>query len=270
MSTSSPRSGIALSALEISRSFGGVQAIRDVSFEVAAGTITALIGPNGAGKTTLFNLVTNIFPPHSGVISLFGESLEGWSPNRIASAGLIRTFQSARVFPGMSALDNVLVGRHRLTKATIPGQMFRMPFARSEERDLVQSAEELLEVIGLADARDTHAPELPMGSQKLLDIARALMARPRVLLLDEPAAGLNDSETAQLSELLMAIRASQITVVVVEHNMSLVMDVADQVIVLEAGRLIARGTPADVQADDRVIAAYLGSSAEDRPEEASS
>jgi branched-chain amino acid transport system ATP-binding protein len=260
---------IALSAREISRSFGGVQAIRDVSFEVEAGTIAALIGPNGAGKTTLFNLVTNIFPPHRGSVSLFGTSLDGWSSNRIAAAGLIRTFQSARVFPGMSALENILVGRHRLTKATIPGQMFCTPFARREEKALVQSAEELIEIIGLADERDTHAAELPMGSQKLLDIARALMARPRVLLLDEPAAGLNDSETAQLSELLMAIRASEITVMIVEHNMSLVMDVADQVIVLEAGRLIARGTPTDIQANDRVIAAYLGDSEEDRPQEAS-
>lgn len=269
MSTLSHRGEIALTALEISRSFGGIQAIRDVSFEVEAGTITALIGPNGAGKTTLFNLITNIFPPHSGVVSLFGASLEGWSPNRVAAAGLIRTFQSARVFPGMSALENILVGRHRLANATIPGQMFRTPFARREEKALIGSAEDLLEVIGLADDRDTHAPDLPMGSQKLLDIARALMARPRVLLLDEPAAGLNDSETAQLSELLIAIRESEITVVIVEHNMSLVMDVADQVIVLEAGRLIARGTPADVQADGRVIAAYLGSSEEECPERGS-
>lgn len=251
---------IALSARSVSRSFGGLRATREVSFEVAAGTIVALIGPNGAGKTTLFNLITNIVAPQSGTISLFGTNIVGWSPNQIAAAGLIRTFQSARVFPGMTALENVLVGRHRLRKSTILGQMLRTPSARGEEQDLVQRAEQLLEIIGLTTGRDTHAPELPMGSQKLLEIARALMAKPRVLLLDEPAAGLNDSETAQLSHLLMAIRSSEITVLIVEHNMSLVMDVADQVIVLEAGRVIANGTPANIQSDERVIAAYLGSS----------
>lgn len=263
MSISHHASEIALSARAVSRSFGGLRAIRDVSFEVAAGTIVALIGPNGAGKTTLFNLITNILPPDSGRVSLFGTGLAGWSPNRIAAAGLIRTFQSARVFPGMTALENVLVGRHRLGKATILGQMLRTTFARREEQALVQRAEQLLEIIGLAAERDTHAPELPMGSQKLLDLARALMAKPRVLLLDEPAAGLNDSETAQLSNLLMAIRASDITVLIVEHNMSLVMDVADQVIVLEAGGLIASGAPAKIQRDERVIGAYLGSSEEE-------
>jgi branched-chain amino acid transport system ATP-binding protein len=257
---------IALRAETLNRSFGGLKATSDVSFEVAAGSITALIGPNGAGKTTLFNLITNIFPAHSGTVSYFGTSLAGWSPSRIAAARLIRTFQSARVFPGMTALENILVGRHRLRKATILGQMLRTPFARAEEQALVRRAEELLDLIGLAAERDTNAMELPMGSQKLLDIARALMARPRMLLLDEPAAGLNDSETAELSDLLMAIRASGITVLVVEHNMSLVMNVADQVIVLEAGKLIARGTPAAVQADERVITAYLGA-AEESPDE---
>jgi branched-chain amino acid transport system ATP-binding protein len=260
------RPEIALIAQGLSRSFGGLRAIQEVSFDVRAGTITALIGPNGAGKTTLFNLITNIFPPHSGTVSFFGARVEGWSPNRIAAAGLIRTFQSARVFPGMTALENVLVGRHRLRKATILGQMLRTPFARREERAFIKRAEQILELVGLAAKRDALATELPMGSQKLLDVARALMARPRVLLLDEPAAGLNDRETAELSDLLLAIRASDITILIVEHNMSLVMDVADQVIVLEAGRLIARGVPSAVQADERVIAAYLGS-AEQYPAE---
>jgi branched-chain amino acid transport system ATP-binding protein len=248
--------------------FGGIVALDDVSLAVEPGTIAGLIGPNGAGKTTLFNLITNIFPPHSGTISYFGTSLDGWSPNRIAAAGLIRTFQSARVFPGLTALENILVGRHRLRRATIIGQMLRTPFARGEEQTLVRRGEELLALIGLADERDINATELPMGSQKLLDIGRALMARPRVLLLDEPAAGLNDSETAELSELLLAVRASGITVVLVEHNMSLVMNVADQVVVLEAGKVIARGTPAEVQADDRVIRAYLGAAEEDATVEA--
>ena len=257
-----PEPEIALRARTLSRSFGGLQAIRDVSFEVRGGTITALIGPNGAGKTTLFNLITNIFPPQSGTVSFFNTSLAGWSPSRIAGAGLIRTFQSARVFPGMTAIENVLVGRHRLRRATILGQMLRTPFARSEEGAFVQKAEQLLELIGLATERDRLATDLPMGSQKLLDIARALMACPRVLLLDEPAAGLNDRETTQLSQLLLAIRASNITVLIVEHNMSLVMNVADHVVVLEAGGLIACGIPSVVQADERVITAYLGSTQE--------
>jgi branched-chain amino acid transport system ATP-binding protein len=257
---------VALGAQDLSRSFGGLRAIQDVSFDVIGGTITALIGPNGAGKTTLFNLITNIFPPHSGSVSFFGTCLEDWSPSHIAASGLIRTFQSARVFPGMTVLENVLLGRHRLRKATILGQMLRTPFARGEERTLTKRAEQILELVGLAAQRDTLATELPLGSQKLLDVARALMARPRMLLLDEPAAGLNDSETAELSALLLAIRANGITILIVEHNMSLVMDVADQVIVLEAGRLIARGVPSAVQADERVIAAYLGS-AEQYPAE---
>jgi branched-chain amino acid transport system ATP-binding protein len=259
-------SAVALRARGLNRSFGGLKATTDVSFDVTAGTITALIGPNGAGKTTLFNLITNVFPPDSGTVYYFGERLAGWSPNQIAAAGLIRTFQSARVFPGMTALENILVGRHRLRKATVLGQMLHTSFARAEEQALVQRAEELLELIGLAAERDTHAMELPMGSQKLLDIACALTARPRVLLLDEPAAGLNDRETEELADLLLAIRAIGITMLIVEHNMSLVMNVADEVIVLEAGKVIACGVPAAVQSDERVIAAYLGA-AEARPGE---
>ncbi|HTH98130.1 MAG TPA: ABC transporter ATP-binding protein [Stellaceae bacterium] len=251
-------SGIALAAHGLNRAFGGLKATSDVSFEVPEGTITALIGPNGAGKTTVFNLITNIFPPQSGSVSLFGSDLSGWSPNRIAAAGLIRTFQSARVFPGLTVLENVLTGRHRLLKSGILASMLRLPGARAEERRLTERAEKLLDLIGLANHRDTHATELPMGSQKLLEVIRALMAAPKVLLLDEPAAGLNDSETAELAAMLVAIRQSGITVLIVEHNMSLVMNVADQVVVLEAGKVIATGTPASVQADPRVIAAYLG------------
>lgn len=253
-----PQSEIVLRANGLVRSFGGLKATSDVSFDVPTGTITALIGPNGAGKTTIFNLITNIFPPESGTVSLFGQKLTGWSPNRIAAAGLIRTFQAARVFPGMTVLENVLTGRHRLLKSGIVSSMLRLPGARAEERRLIERAEKLLDLVGLGKHRDTHATELPMGSQKLLEIIRALMAAPRVLLLDEPAAGLNDSETAELAAMLVAIKRRGITVLIVEHNMSLVMNVADQVVVLEAGKLIASGTPATVQADPRVIAAYLG------------
>ena len=248
----------ALSVKGVSRSFGGVQATSDVSFDVAEGTVCALVGPNGAGKTTLFNLITNLFPPGAGTITLFGRDLAGLSPARVAGLGLIRTFQSARVFPGMTVGENVLVGRHRLLQQNIVSAMLGLPGQRREERDLRLRAERLLDMVGLLPSRDVHAAELPMGGQKLLEIVRALVAQPRLLLLDEPAAGLNDTETAELAGLLRAIRANGVTVLLVEHNMPLVMGVADQVLVLEAGRLIAAGRPAEVQADPRVVAAYLG------------
>ncbi len=236
-------------------------ATSDVSFDVAEGTVCALVGPNGAGKTTLFNLITNLFPPSAGSIALYGRPLAGLSSAAIARLGLIRTFQTARVFPGMTVLENVLVGRHRLLRQSTLASMVAWPSARREETDLRARAEELLDLVELLPYRDTHAVDLPMGAQKLLEVVRALMALPRVLLLDEPAAGLNDTETAELAALLRAIRVSGITVLIVEHNMPLVMGVADTVLVLEAGKLIAAGPPAHVQADKRVIAAYLGAEA---------
>jgi len=252
---------LALQAIGLNRSFGGLRATSDVSFDVPEGSVCALIGPNGAGKTTLFNLITNLFPPDSGQVLFRGRPLTRLAPAQIAALGLIRTFQSARVFPGMTVLENVLTGRHRLLHGGLFSGMFRLPRSRREERDATARAERLLELTDLLRFRDVHAVELPMGAQKLLEVIRALMAQPAMLLLDEPAAGLNDTETEELAALLRAIRDSGITVLVVEHNMSLVMNVADQVIVLEAGKLIASGPPAAVQADPRVIAAYLGQEA---------
>jgi len=248
----------ALRAVALTKSFGGLRATAGASFEVAAGSVTALIGPNGAGKTTLFNLVTNLFPADSGEVFLHGRSLKGLAPRAVARLGLIRTFQSARIFPGMTTLENVLAGAHMRLRSGALAQMFWLPRARAEERALAARARALLALAGLAGFTDAPASELPMGGQKILELMRALMAGPRVLLLDEPAAGLNDSETARLGELIVAVRDAGITVMVVEHNMSLVMGIADQVIVLDAGAVVAAGTPRGIAADRRVIEAYVG------------
>ena len=251
----------ALEAIGLSKAFGGLVAVNDVSFSVPQGTLTALIGPNGAGKTTLFNLITNLYRPDAGDVRFHGASIAGLAPERIAGLGLTRTFQSARIFPGMTTLENALVGAHRHLRGGALAQMAWLPAVRDEERRVTARAEALLELVGLAPFRSAPATTLPMGAQKLLEVVRALMARPRLLLLDEPAAGLNDSETAELTALLSAVRANGITVVVVEHNMSLVMEVADEVVVLDAGAVLARGVPADIQRDLRVIEAYIGQGA---------
>jgi branched-chain amino acid transport system ATP-binding protein len=251
----------ALEARALNRSFGGLRAASDVSFTVAPGSVTALIGPNGAGKTTVFNLITNLFRADSGEVYFYGKRIDGLSPGRIAALGLIRTFQTARVFPGLTVRENVLVGCHRLVRHGLLQQMLWLPASRREERDLGARADALLELVQLERFRDAHAMELPMGAQKLLEVVRALMAQPRLLLLDEPAAGLNDTETAELAALLLAIRASGITVLLVEHNMSLVMGVADDIVVQEAGAVIATGTPQEIQRNTRVINAYLGEEA---------
>jgi branched-chain amino acid transport system ATP-binding protein len=240
------------------KSFGGLKAINDVSFEAEAHQVTAMIGPNGAGKTTVFNLITNIMSGDAGEVMFLGRDLSGMSAVRIAELGLIRTFQSARVFPGMTAIENVMVGGHRLATHSFASQTLWLGRAQSEERWLRRRAEEMLELVGLSPFAQTHATELPMGAQKLLEVVRALMAQPKLLCLDEPAAGLNDTETQELANLLRAIRKLGIPVLIVEHNMSLVMNVADRIVVIDSGAIIATGTPPEIQKNSRVIEAYLG------------
>jgi branched-chain amino acid transport system ATP-binding protein len=246
----------ALEVTGLSRRFGGVAAVAEVSFAAAEGALTALIGPNGAGKTTLFNLITGVVAPDTGRVKLFGEDVTGLAPVAIARRGLIRTFQTARVFPGMTALENVEAGGHRLLRAGTLCQVLRL--AGAEERANRLRALALLELAGLARFSDRPAADLPMGAQKLLELCRALMARPRLLLLDEPAAGLNDAETEELAELLAAARDAGVSTLIVEHNMSLVMAHADAAVVLDLGRSIAAGSPREVARDPRVIEAYLG------------
>lgn len=242
----------------LSKKFGGLKATDSVNFAVKANSITALIGPNGAGKTTVFNLITSIFPPDEGTVVFSGRKIVGWSSMAIANLGLIRTFQSARVFPGLTVLENVMVGRHRLVKSSGLGQMLWSAGSRREEADIREQALAMLKIVGLERFKDAHAVDLPMGAQKLLEVVRAVMSNPSLLCLDEPAAGLNDTETEELAALLRAIRTAGISILVVEHNMSLVMNVADHVVVLDAGKVIASGSAAEIQRNPQVIEAYLG------------
>lgn len=251
-------SATALRVEKLSKRFGGVLAVSNVSFNVMKGKATALIGPNGAGKSTVFNLITNLFSPTAGSVYVSGIPVAGLSSSRIAGLGLIRTFQSARVFPGMTTLENVMVGAHRHMAFDVLKQALWLPSARKAERDLAARAHALLDIADLSAYADTAATDLPMGGQKKLEVMRALMAQPKLLLLDEPAAGLNDTETEELAMLLCAVRELGITIVVVDHNMSLVMKVADDIVVLDAGVVIANGTPAEIEGNARVIEAYMG------------
>jgi branched-chain amino acid transport system ATP-binding protein len=252
-----------LSVSGLTRRFSGLVALDDVSFDVHEGEIKAVIGPNGAGKSTLFNCVSGFDAPTAGRVTFAGASVAGMKPHVIVRAGVARTFQNTQLFEEMTVLDNVLAGMHAVTRTGMLSAALRLPRALREERRSREEAMRLLRLIGLADAGDAQAGDLPHGLRRLLEIARALASRPRLVLLDEPAAGLNTAETRELAEVLYRVRDGGVTVVVVEHDMGLVMEVSDAIVVLDRGRKIAEGAPRLVQKDRAVIEAYLGEEAPD-------
>lgn len=242
----------------LDKAFGGVHAVEGLSFSVDAGQIYSVIGPNGAGKTTLFNLITGIYTPTKGGIKLNGESVVGMEPNQLAERGMCRTFQQMQICMNMTALENVMLGRHLQLKSSLLTTLLRLPSLLKDEDDCRDHAIELMKFVGCGEYINSDASAMSYGALKRLEIARALAANPKVVLLDEPAAGLNGTETAALEELIKKVAAQGITVVLVEHDMKLVMGISDRLLVLNYGRKLAEGTPEEIRNNPDVIAAYLG------------
>jgi branched-chain amino acid transport system ATP-binding protein len=240
------------------RSFGGLTAVRNVSFRVARGTIKAVIGPNGAGKTTLFNLIAGTIPPQGGEVLFRGRPITARKPHAIACLGIARTFQTTKLFPHMTVLENVMAGRHCRTRSGFLAGMLNLPHTWREERETEAAARAILADLGLADLTDQTAGTLAFGRQRLVELARALASEPALILLDEPAAGLNIYETSELAKLLVKIRERGMTCLIVEHDMALIMDISDEIVVLAQGETIAEGPPRAIQRNPEVIRIYLG------------
>lgn len=247
-----------LEVKDLSKRFGGLQAVDQVSFGVPQGAIKALIGPNGAGKTTLFNLVSGVFAPDAGTIAFAGGEIQGRPPYQVAAAGLARTFQHIRLFPQMTVLENIMIGRHVHSRAGFLAGMLGLPATRREERAIRARALTIMEFLGIADLAESEATRLAYGQQRIVELGRALACEPKLLLLDEPAAGLNMRETAEMAKLIARIRAAGVTILLVEHDMALVMKISDEIVVLSYGRKIADDTPLAIQKHPEVIKVYLG------------
>jgi len=251
-------SSVLLETKNLHRSFGGVHAVKDVSFHVPSGAIKAVIGPNGAGKTTLFNLIAGTLTPQRGDVVFRGQPITGRKPHAVATLGIARTFQTTKLFPHMTVLENVMMGRHTRTRSGFVAGMLNLPGTWREQRQTETKARGILDELGLSDHAGETACNLPFGRQRLVEFARALATEPSLLLLDEPAAGLNIYETQELSQLILRIRDTGVTCLVVEHDMSLVMNISDEVVVLDQGQKIAEGPPAAIQRHPEVIRVYLG------------
>ncbi|MEA1946075.1 MAG: ABC transporter ATP-binding protein [Thermodesulfobacteriota bacterium] len=253
--------GNILEVQRLAMTFGGLMALSNLNFKVQRGMIKAIIGPNGAGKTTLFNIITGSFPPTQGTVRFNGRSIQHLKAHKIADRGISRTFQTVELFGNMTVLENVMLGCHTRVRTSFMASGFVLPQSRKKEKRIRESALKILKFIGLADKFKDSADSLPLGEQKLLEIGRALASEPELICLDEPAAGLNETETHVASSLIKAINAKGITVLLVEHDMKVVMNISNEILVLNYGQKIAEGPPEDIRSSPRVIDAYIGGEA---------